>query len=114
MIKKSLRLTAQRTEEQMANHEKQFRRKVEFMLSIGVSFSSMISQWQADSCKQAPIWNGEFGPVYQSQNDSEEWEQVNESRLEALKHQLEVYARHNTSWSIWLWKGEDCHAPRVW
>lgn len=33
----SIQLTCQRTEEQLANHEKQFKRKVEFMLSIEVS-----------------------------------------------------------------------------
>jgi hypothetical protein len=56
---------------------------------------------------QAPIWNGEFGPVYQSAVDgTPDWEEVNSSRLEALKHQLEIYAKHDVSWSIWLWKGK--------
>lgn len=44
--------------------------------------------------------------MYQSRHDGKDWEQINASRLEALKHQLEVYAKHNTSWSIWLWKGK--------
>jgi aryl-phospho-beta-D-glucosidase BglC (GH1 family) len=55
---------------------------------------------------QAPIWNGEFGPVYQSADDGKpDWQDINESRLAALKHQLEMYSEHNVSWSIWLWKG---------
>lgn len=94
----------QRTEEQMANHERQFKRKVDFMLSIGVSCRSPINH---ETDPQAPIWNGEFGPVYQSKDDGKpDWEEINVSRLEALKHQLEVYSKHHTSWSIWLWKGE--------
>lgn len=50
--------------------------------------------------------------MYQSRHDGRDWEQINASRLEALKHQLEVYAKHNTSWSIWLWKGK-YHAGRM-
>ncbi|KAI9635318.1 glycoside hydrolase superfamily [Dioszegia hungarica] len=77
-----------RTAEQVANHEKQFSRKVEFMRSIN-----------------APIWNGEFGPVYQNAGDGKpDWEEINDSRLAALKHQLEMYSAVNVSWSIWLWK----------
>jgi hypothetical protein len=44
--------------------------------------------------------------VYQSADDGKpDWEEINDSRLEALKHQLEMYAKQNVSWSIWLWKG---------
>jgi len=44
--------------------------------------------------------------VYQSTDDGKpDCEEINDSRLEALKHQLEMYAKQNVSWSIWLWKG---------
>lgn len=53
---------------------------------------------------QAPIWNGEFGPVYQNASDPKA-DEINASRLAALKHQLELYRELSVSWSIWLWKG---------
>jgi len=54
---------------------------------------------------QLPIWNGEFGPVYQNADDGlEDWEKINTSRYHVLKTQLGIYAKNNTSWSIWLYK----------
>lgn len=55
-----------------------------------------------------PIWNGEFGPVYQNRNDGiPNWEKINDERYDVLQCQLDIYNKTpNTSWSIWLWKGE--------
>lgn len=56
--------------------------------------------------REAPIWNGEFGPVYQNAFDGKaDWQEINDSRIAALSHQLELYSESNASWSIWLWKG---------
>jgi len=49
--------------------------------------------------------DGEFGPVYDNASDGPEWKENNERRYNLLKTQLDIYARNNTSWSIWLWKG---------
>ena len=74
------------TAEQVAYHEKAFGRKVEFMRQI-----------------KGPIWNGEFGPVYA--NDSEaDHEKINKSRYGVLECQLDIYAKDQASWSIWLYK----------
>ncbi len=49
--------------------------------------------------------DGEFGPVYQSEDDGlPNWQEINESRFTVLKDQLEVYKKANASWSIWLYK----------
>jgi hypothetical protein len=52
-----------------------------------------------------PMWNGEFGPVYDDPSDGPDWEKTNESRYGVLKCQLELYAEKRSSWSIWLYKG---------
>lgn len=49
--------------------------------------------------------DGEFGPVYDDASDGPQWKENNESRYKLLQTQLDIYARNNTSWSIWLWKG---------
>jgi hypothetical protein len=52
-----------------------------------------------------PIWNGEWGPVYQSTNDGiPNWEHINETRYSVLKTQLDIYHEAKASWSIWLYK----------
>ncbi len=49
--------------------------------------------------------DGEFGPVYQSEDDGiADWQDINESRYQVLKDQLEVYRKAKASWSIWLYK----------
>ena len=45
-----------------------------------------------------PIWVGEFGPIYTGD------ERIDEQRLELLDDQLEIYRRHDASWSIWTYK----------
>ena len=52
-----------------------------------------------------PIWNGEFGPVYQNAEDGlADWEEINQRRYHVLKDQLDIYDKAKASWSIWLWK----------
>lgn len=79
------------TAQQKATLEKQFLRKAEFMLQHNV-----------------PIWNGEFGPVYEDPGDENENEEeaaaINSARYALLGAQLEIYARHQCHWSIWLYK----------
>ena len=75
------------TPEQIKYHETSFARKAEYMKKHG-----------------GPIWNGEFGPVYNNPSDGEDWEEVNAQRYHMLETQLSIYARDNVSWSIWLWK----------
>lgn len=52
-----------------------------------------------------PIWNGEFGPVYQNAEDGlPDWQEINKRRYHVLEDQLELYDKAKASWSIWLWK----------
>ncbi|KAF8332676.1 glucan 1,3-beta-glucosidase [Cantharellus anzutake] len=51
-----------------------------------------------------PIWNGEFGPVYSSPRDGDNWQETNLQRYHLLKDQLSIYAQEGISWSIWLYK----------
>ncbi|KAF5509888.1 Beta-xylosidase [Colletotrichum fructicola] len=64
------------------------KRKVEFMQKAGV-----------------PIWNGEWGPVYQDPATDANAAATNEKRFALLKEQLEIYREFGgISWSIWLYK----------
>jgi hypothetical protein len=45
-----------------------------------------------------PIWVGEFGPVYTGNPEADAM------RYQILKDQLEIYAYHQASWAIWLYK----------
>ncbi|KAL7270856.1 hypothetical protein RUND412_006424 [Rhizina undulata] len=79
----------QSTPEQKARIRRRYERKVEWMKENNL-----------------PIWNGEWGPVYAwKQYDGEkETEKINESRIELLKDQLDIYDDERISWSIWLYK----------
>ena len=46
-----------------------------------------------------PIWVGEFGPVYPPDNPAS-----HPMRLQLLRDQLDIYARHGASWAIWTYK----------
>lgn len=74
------------TPEQNALLEKQFLRKCEFMLQHKV-----------------PIWNGEFGPVYEPPSTPNA-AAINQSRYNLLGAQLAIYDKYAISWSIWLYK----------
>jgi hypothetical protein len=45
-----------------------------------------------------PIWIGEFGPVYTGDPERDE------QRYAVLADQLDIYARHAASWSLWTYK----------
>jgi hypothetical protein len=51
-----------------------------------------------------PIWNGEWGPVYQNASDGPDYEEINETRYAVLRTQLDIYHKAKASWSIWLYK----------
>ncbi|KAG7149258.1 Beta-xylosidase like protein [Verticillium longisporum] len=76
------------TEEQKSKLRSSFNRKVEFMRQAGV-----------------PIWNGEFGPVYQNPRIDPDAAVTNAKRFALLKEQLSIYREcGGVSWSIWLYK----------
>jgi hypothetical protein len=52
---------------------------------------------------KVPIWNGEFGPVYES-SSNENHEALNQGRYNLLQAQLNIYRETNVSWSIWTYK----------
>lgn len=74
------------TSEQTSRLERQFLRKAEFMKE-----------------HKCPIWNGEFGPVYQDAKDTDA-ANINQARYDLLGAQLAIYEKHHISWSIWLYK----------
>jgi hypothetical protein len=76
------------TEEQKSKLRTSFQRKIEFMQNAGV-----------------PVWNGEFGPVYQDPRSDPDADVTNMKRFALLKEQLQIYREaDNISWSIWLYK----------
>lgn len=78
----------QATDEHRARLRASFQRKVEFMQAAGV-----------------PIWNGEWGPVYQDPRTDPRASETNAKRIALVKEQLHVYREFgNVSWSIWLYK----------
>ncbi|KAF7298865.1 Glycoside hydrolase family 5 protein [Mycena indigotica] len=51
------------------------------------------------------VWNGEWGPVYaRKQYDGEATDEINATRYQVLKSQLDLYNQDRCSWSIWLYK----------
>ncbi|KAF8241652.1 glycoside hydrolase [Wilcoxina mikolae CBS 423.85] len=76
------------SEEQKARVKRSYLRKV---------------QWMKDN--NLPIWNGEFGPAYaRRQYDGDATDDINSSRIQLLKDQLDVYDEDRISWSIWTYK----------
>ncbi|CDK28776.1 unnamed protein product [Kuraishia capsulata CBS 1993] len=83
------------SEEQKGKLERQYNRKIEYMKKI-----------------QAPVWNGEFGPVYSSEvRGDTDIVATNLARYASLKEQLSIYSRGDPSgdgtgigWSIWVYK----------
>lgn len=61
---------------------------------------------------QAPVWNGEFGPVYSSEvRGDQDIDETNAARYRVLRDQLEIYKSGDPSgdnapisWSIWVYK----------
>jgi len=76
------------TAAQKAKLRSSFKRKVEYMQAANV-----------------PIWNGEWGPVYQDPRTDPDAAATNSKRFALLKEQLQVYREFgDVSWSIWLYK----------
>lgn len=75
------------TQEQKDRLERQYLRKQEFMAEHKV-----------------PIWNGEFGPVYDDPKTTADAASINQDRYNLLGQQLEIYDKYQISWSIWLYK----------
>jgi aryl-phospho-beta-D-glucosidase BglC (GH1 family) len=77
------------TEAQKEQLRRGFERKITFMRAAGV-----------------PIWNGEFGPVYQDpdRDGVEAAKAANAGRYTLLEQQLAMYREEGISWSIWLYK----------
>ncbi|KAJ1325301.1 cellulase family glycosylhydrolase [Microdochium nivale] len=76
------------TDEQKARLRSSFRRKNEYMRTAGV-----------------PIWNGEWGPVYQDPRRDPDAAETNRKRIALLREQLDIYREAgDVSWSIWLYK----------
>ncbi|MBK8476110.1 MAG: glycoside hydrolase family 5 protein [Opitutaceae bacterium] len=53
---------------------------------------------------KAPIWVGEFGPLYTG-NPA-----LDATRYQVLRDQLAYYRKYNASWCIWLYKDMGLHA----
>lgn len=75
------------TEEQKEILERQYLRKAKVINELG-----------------APIWNGEFGPVYADPSRDPDAATVNQERYNLLGEQLRIYDKYQIHWSIWLYK----------
>jgi endoglucanase len=51
-----------------------------------------------------PIWNGEFGPIYEKEQYNADWEEHNRERYEMLDRQMAIYSSEAIAWSIWAYK----------
>lgn len=61
---------------------------------------------------QGPIWVGEFGPVYAFPQDGyDNWQEINDTRYDVAKSQIDIYANAKASWAIWMYKGENNSTP---
>ncbi|KAJ3533118.1 hypothetical protein NM208_g8132 [Fusarium decemcellulare] len=73
------------TDEQKDKLRRQFERKCEFHIQHNV-----------------PIWNGEFGPVYESEGPDAD--DINEERYRLLGEQIRIYEEAQICWSTWTYK----------
>jgi len=55
---------------------------------------------RSEFCRKmnSPVWIGEFGPVYTGDADRDV------QRYQILRDQLDIYRRHDASWSLWTYK----------
>ncbi|KAL9945763.1 hypothetical protein D7B24_008134 [Verticillium nonalfalfae] len=51
-----------------------------------------------------PVWNGEFGPIYEREDFNPEWETHNNERYNMLDRQMAIYTSESIAWSIWCYK----------
>lgn len=75
------------TSDQLSRLEQQFLRKAQFQ-----------------HANNAPIWNGEFGPVYEDPAINPDADALNAERYALLGAQLRIYDKYAIPWSIWLYK----------
>ncbi|KAF7521915.1 hypothetical protein G7054_g12315 [Neopestalotiopsis clavispora] len=77
------------TPEQKEKLRSQFERKAAYMKQQNV-----------------PIWNGEWGPVYEDPRKigADAAATINAKRFALLREQLNIYRDSDASWSIWLYK----------
>ncbi|KAI0383486.1 glycoside hydrolase superfamily [Hypomontagnella monticulosa] len=73
--------------EQDAYIRKMYDRKVEFMKKHNV-----------------PVWNGEFGPIYEREEFNPDWKVHNDERYNMLDKQMAIYTSESIAWSIWAYK----------
>jgi Cellulase (glycosyl hydrolase family 5) len=52
----------------------------------------------------APMWNGNFGPVYVNPKWDANADAINQDRYNLLGYQLGIYDKFQTPWTIWLYK----------
>lgn len=53
---------------------------------------------------KAPVWNGEFGPVYSDPQSDPNHAEINQERYNLLGAQLSIYDKYAIPWTIWLYK----------
>ncbi|KAH7353485.1 glycoside hydrolase superfamily [Plectosphaerella cucumerina] len=51
-----------------------------------------------------PIWNGEFGPIYEKKDYNPDFEEHNDERYNMLDKQMAIYTSESIAWSIWCYK----------
>ncbi|KAK9235050.1 glycoside hydrolase superfamily [Lipomyces kononenkoae] len=51
-----------------------------------------------------PIWIGEFGMMYEREDDNPNWEAVNQERYNMLSKQMAMYDSEGIAWCIWSYK----------
>ncbi|KAF4946010.1 hypothetical protein FGADI_11514 [Fusarium gaditjirri] len=78
------------TKEQESYIRRMYDRKVEFMKKHNV-----------------PIWNDEFGPIYERKEYNPDWDVQNQERYNMLDRQMAIYTSESidsSAWSIWSYK----------
>ncbi len=65
--------------------------------------SSYVRKQKFMAEKKVPVWNGEFGPVYDG-SGTDEAAEINKERYNLLGQQLKIYDKYKIHWSIWLYK----------
>ncbi|KAL2676426.1 hypothetical protein Neosp_010184 [[Neocosmospora] mangrovei] len=51
-----------------------------------------------------PVWNGEFGPIYEREEYNPDYEVQNDERFNMLDKQMAIYTAESIAWSIWCYK----------
>ncbi|KAF4464983.1 murein transglycosylase [Fusarium albosuccineum] len=51
-----------------------------------------------------PVWNGEFGPIYEREEHNPDYKVQNDERFDMLDRQMAIYTADSIAWSIWSYK----------